>query len=110
MPTESSDPTGKKSRVCRSVNAATVPSEMSPANGWPANQYTSAGMTEKEVWMDAITQRPAMRCRTSSSASPADSRSKRSASSSPRPIVFPSRIPETESDSSTSADMSASVR
>ncbi len=35
---------------------------------------------------------------------------KRSARSSPRPIVLPSRIPDTESDSATSADMSASRR
>ena len=27
----------------------------------PPSQYTAAGMTEKLVWIDAITQRPAMR-------------------------------------------------
>ena len=66
-------------------------------------------MTAKLVWIDAITQRPAMRWRTSSSASRSESASKRSASAAPRPIVFPSRIPETESDSWTTLEMSASV-
>ena len=65
-------------------------------------------MTEKLVWIEAITQRPAMRCRTSRSARRSDSPSKRSASSSVRPIVFPSRIPLTESDSWTMLEMSAS--
>ena len=65
-------------------------------------------MTEKLVWIEAITQRPAIRCRTSRSASRSDSPSKRSASSSPRPIVFPSRMPLTESDSWTMLEMSAS--
>ena len=50
-------------------------------------------MIAKLVWIEAITQRPAIRCRTSRSARRSDSSSKRSASSSPRPIVFPSRIP-----------------
>ena len=54
-----------------------------------------------------ISQRPAMRECTSRSASWSDSRVKRSARSSPRPIVLPSIIPETESDSATSAEMSA---
>ena len=64
-------------------------------------------MTANEVWIVAIIQRPAMRERTSSSASPADSRSKRSASSAPRPIDLPSRMPETLSDSWISEEMSA---
>jgi hypothetical protein len=42
------------------------------------------------------------------SASSPDSRSKRSASAGWRPIVRPSSMPDTDSDSSTSADMSAS--
>jgi hypothetical protein len=66
-------------------------------------------MIAKLVWIEAITQRPAMRWRTSSSASRSESDSKRSASSPPRPIVLPSRIPETESDSWTRLEMSASV-
>ena len=65
-------------------------------------------MTAKLVWIIAITQRPAMRWRTSRSASVCDSPSNRSASSSVRPIVLPSRIPETESDSWTRLEMSAS--
>ncbi len=65
-------------------------------------------MIEKLVWIEAITQRPAIRCLTSRSARRSDSPSKRSASSSPRPIVFPSRIPLTESDSCTMLEMSAS--
>ena len=64
-------------------------------------------MTAKEVWIEAIIQRPAMRLRTSRSARRADSPSKRSASSAPRPIVLPSRIPDTLSDSCTSEEMSA---
>ncbi len=64
-------------------------------------------MTANEVWMNDITQRPAMRERTSSSASRSDSELKRSASAGPRPIVLPSRMPETDSDSCTSDEMSA---
>ena len=64
-------------------------------------------MTANEVWIDAMTQRPAIRERTSRSARRSDSRSKRSAISGPRPIVLPSRIPLTESDSCTSDEMSA---
>ena len=52
-------------------------------------------------------QRPAMRERTSRSASAADSPSNRSASSGERPMVLPSRIPDTDRDSSTSDEMSA---
>ena len=48
-----------------------------------------------------------MRLRTSSPARRFDSPSNRSASSAERPIVLPSRIPETESDSWTSEEMSA---
>ena len=75
----------------------------------PPNQYTAAGMTEKLVWIVAITQRPAMRWRTSRSASRSESASKRSASSFVRPIVLPRRMPLTESDSCTRLEMSASV-
>ena len=64
-------------------------------------------MIAKVICTDAMRQRPAMRERTSRSASSADSASKRWASSSERPIVLPSRMPLTDSDSSTSADMSA---
>src|SRR5438876_9960217 len=66
-------------------------------------------MIAKLVWIAAITQRPAIRWRTSSADRRSESASKRSASSFPRPIVFPSRIPETESDSCTRLEMSASV-
>ena len=66
-------------------------------------------MTANVVWIIAIIQRPAMRWRTSRSASRCDSLSNRSASSSERPIVFPSRTPETDSDSWTRLEMSASV-
>ncbi len=66
-------------------------------------------MIAKLVWIEAITQRPAMRWRTSSSARRSESASKRSASSAPRPIVLPSRIPETDSDSCTRLEMSARV-
>src|SRR5258708_35831152 len=58
-------------------------------------------MTAKLIWIDDITQRPAIRCRTSRSASRSESDSKRSASSVPRPIVLQSMIPDTESDSVT---------
>jgi hypothetical protein len=51
-----------------------------------------------------------MRLRTSVSAITSDSPVNRRARSSPRPIVLPSRIPDTDSDSATSADRSASWR
>ena len=111
-PTPSSEPTGKNSRVCSVVNATSVATSIACeplASASPPNQYTAAGMTEKLVWIDAITQRPAIRCRTSRSASRSESLSNRSASSVVRPIVLPSRIPETESDSCTRLEMSASV-
>jgi hypothetical protein len=66
-------------------------------------------MIENVIWIEAMTHRPAMRWRTSRSASVEDSRSKRSASAALRPIVLPRRIPDTDSDSSTSVDMSAIV-
>ena len=65
-------------------------------------------MTANVVWIDDMTQRPAMRWRSSSSARRADSPRKRSVSTSLWPIVLPSITPETESDSSTSVEMSAS--
>ena len=92
------------------VNATSVPIEIAwlpPAMLWPANQYTAAGMIAKLICTDAMRQRPAMRERTSRSASAADSPSKRSASSAERPIDLPSRMPETDRDSSTSDEMSA---
>ena len=64
-------------------------------------------MIAKLIWTVAIRQRPAIRARTSRSASSPDSSLKRLTSSGERPIVLPSRIPDTESDSSTSVDMSA---
>ena len=67
-------------------------------------------MTANVVWISAMTQRPAIRDCTSRRARSADWAVKRSPSSSVRPIVRPSRIPETDSDSWTSAEMSASVR
>ena len=63
----------------------------------------SAGWTANVNWIVAIIQRPAIRERTSRSAMPCDSPVKRSARSPPRPIVLPSMIPETDSDSGTSA-------
>ena len=66
-------------------------------------------MIEKLIWIEAMTQRPAMRDLTSRLARFSDSRSNRCASSLPRPIVLPSRIPDTDSDSSTRVDMSASI-
>ena len=64
-------------------------------------------MTAKRVWIEAIIQRPVIRLRTSSSASRSDSSSKRPASSALWPIVLPSRIPRTESDSCTSDEIEA---
>ena len=54
-----------------------------------------------------ISQRPVIRERTSRSASRSDSELKRVARSSLRPIVLPSSIPDTDSDSLTSDEMSA---
>ncbi len=104
------EPIGKKSRVCSVVKATSVPIEIASeprALEKPANQYTSAGMIAKVIWIEAIIQRPVIRLRTSRSANRFDSLEKRSARSSVRPIVLPSRIPETESDSWTMEDTSA---
>ena len=65
-------------------------------------------MTANVIWIAAIIQRPVIRLRTSSSARRCDSVSNRSARSSERPIVLPSRIPDTESDSWTIEETSAS--
>ena len=103
-------PIGKNSRVCSVVNATSVPMEIAVepcAASIPPAQYTSAGITANVVWMDAIIQRPVIRLFTSSEASRSDSLSNRPASSAERPIVLPRRIPETESDSCTSEEMSA---
>ena len=46
------------------MNATTVPiviASLPCANDQPANQYTAAGMIANVAWIDAITQRPAMR-------------------------------------------------
>ena len=64
-------------------------------------------MIAKLICTEAMRQRPAMRARTSRSASSLDSLVKRLVSSPERPIVLPSRMPDTDSDSSTSVDMSA---
>ena len=65
-------------------------------------------MIANVIWMADITQRPVIRLRTSRSASRPDSCSKRAARSSPRPIVLPSRIPDTDRDSCTIEETSAS--
>ena len=65
-------------------------------------------MIAKVIWIEAIIQRPVIRLLTSRSASRFDSPENRSARSSVRPIVLPSRIPETESDSCTIEETSAS--
>ena len=65
-------------------------------------------MIEKVAWIEAIIQRPAMRWRSSSSARRRLSWLNLSVSSPPLPMVLPSRTPETESDSSTREEMSAS--
>ena len=67
----------------------------------------SAGCAAKMNWIVPIIHRPVIRLRTSRSAIPFDSSVNRPARSSPRPIVLPSMIPETDSDSATSADRSA---
>ena len=66
-------------------------------------------MIAKVIWIELITQRPAIDWRTSSSARWPDSWWKRLASSGERPIVLPSRMPLIDSDSWTSVDMSAIV-
>ena len=69
-----------------------------------------AGWTANVNWIVAIIHRPAIRERTSRSAMSFDSPVKRPARSVPRPMVLPSMIPDTDSDSATSADMSARRR
>ena len=54
-----------------------------------------------------MSHRPVIRERTSRSARRSDSELKRDARSSLRPIVLPSSIPDTDSDSLTSEEMSA---
>ena len=93
------------------MNATSVPIviEVEPRSiVQPANRYTSAGITAKVVWIAAIIQRPVILLRTSRPARRCDSVSKRVARSPERPIVLPSRIPETESDSCTIEETSAS--
>jgi hypothetical protein len=70
----------------------------------------SAGWIANVIWIVDIAQRPAIRERTSISAISRDSSVKRLARSCPRPIVLPSMIPDTESDSLTSAERSARRR
>ena len=65
-------------------------------------------MTANVIWIAAIIQRPVIRLRTSRSARRRDSSENRSARSPERPIVLPSRMPETESDSCTIDETSAS--
>src|SRR5579859_3441943 len=106
---------GNSSRVWRVVNATTVPIvivEWPPPviHPWPAIQYTSAGWMANTIWIVDITHRPAMRERTSMSAIWRDSSVNRVARSRPRPIVLPSMIPDTDSDSDTRAERSASRR
>ena len=67
-----------------------------------------AGWIANVIWIVDITQRPAIRERTSRSAMLFDSRVKRPARSPDLPIVLPSMIPDTDRDSATSADMFAS--
>ena len=70
--------------------------------------YISAGMIAKVAWIVAIIQRPAMRWRSSRSARRRLSSEKRWVRSPVWPIVFASSTPDTDSDSSTSVEMSAS--
>ncbi len=62
------------------------------------------------IWIVDCRQRPAMLARISRSTRPRDSAANRSVSAWERPIVRPSRIPETDSDSSTMADIAAICR
>ena len=66
-------------------------------------------MTANVVWIEAIIHRPAIRERISRSASRVLSCVNRRVRSPVWPIVLARSTPETESDSSTSAEMSASV-
>ena len=65
-------------------------------------------MTANVIWIAAIIHRPVIRLRTSRSARRLDSAENRPARSAERPIVLPSRIPETDSDSCTIEETSAS--
>lgn len=67
----------------------------------------TAGMAAMTIEMTAMRQRPAMFDRTSRSTRPSDSSAKDRVSESVRPMVRPSRMPPTESDSVTVAAITA---
>lgn len=66
-----------------------------------------AGIADMTIPMTAMRQRPAMFDRTSRSTRPSDSSAKDRVSESERPMVRPSRMPLTESDSVTVAAIAA---
>ncbi len=68
----------------------------------------TAGMADMTIWMVDCRQRPAMSARTSRSARPSDSRAKSAVSARERPMVRPSRMPLTDSDSCMIVEIAAS--
>ncbi len=70
----------------------------------------TAGMADMTIWMVDCRQRPAMLERTSRSESFSDSVEKEPASEAERPMVWPSRMPLTDSDSCTIEEIAASWR
>ena len=108
---DSSDWIGKNSRVC-SVREGDERADRDRLD--PGQRLPGEPVDERRHDREAHLHRwPSASGRPSASGprgrrARADSRVKRSASSSPRPIVLPSRMPLTDSDSSTSALMSAS--
>ena len=103
-PTPSRDWIGKSRRVCRVVNATTVPMRSTArqsaarrtSRSAPASRRRRTGSCPSSSGPPCASAPRDRRCRS-------DSAVNRSARSSPRPIVLPSMIPETESDSATSA-------
>ena len=111
--TLSSWPSGKKRRDWRVVKATIVPIEtvVSPSMiSAPATRYTKAGMMLKNVPISAKNQRPIIWPRTWRSPRRCDSARKRSMLASCWPNVLLSRMPDTLSDSSVMALISAIER
>ena len=70
----------------------------------------TAGMADMTIWIVDCRQRPAMLELTSRSESLPDSAENESASEAERPMVWPSRMPLTDSDSCTIEEITASWR
>jgi hypothetical protein len=109
-PVDSSETAGRSRPCWRLTNATSVPIDggVPPSCSIaPADQYSRAGMAAMIMPMVDMRQRPAMLARTSRPTSCSDSAAKVRVSASARPMVRPSRMPLTDSDSVTMAAIAA---